>query len=121
MSRIVIVDDVLLMRNRIRLILESMDHTVVGEADNGVDAVRLYQLKRPDLLTLDISMPEQDGMATINQILETDPEAKIIIISALEQKKLIMKALARGVKAFIVKPFQPDKVAQKVDEVLQAM
>lgn len=118
MFRTLIVDDAALIRIRLREILVKAGCDIVGEAANGDEAVESYKELRPDLVTLDISMPEMNGIEALKQIMAIDNTVKIIIISAVGQKVLIAEALRNGAKAFIIKPFDPQKVIEKVKRVL---
>ncbi|MHB8780818.1 MAG: response regulator [Candidatus Geothermincolia bacterium] len=114
-----IVDDALFMRMMIRDILVSVGIEVVGEAENGRDAVDEYERLKPDLVTMDIVMPEVDGIEAVKRILEADPEARIIMCSAMGQQPLVVEALEAGARDFIVKPFQPSKVIETVRKTLE--
>ncbi|MGE5390939.1 MAG: response regulator [Deltaproteobacteria bacterium] len=117
MSRILIVDDSTIARRNLKTILQKAGHTVVAEADNGMQAVREYSLHKPDLVTMDITMPVMDGVAAVRKITEEFPDANIIVISAIDQKPMIMKAVEAGAKHYILKPFQPEKVLAAVNLV----
>jgi len=113
-KRIMIVDDALFMRVTLKNILSKEGHEIAGEAANGREAVALYQSVRPDVVTMDITMPEMDGITAVKHIKQFDPSARIIMCTAMGQKNLVMEAVAAGAKDFIVKPFQPDKVLESV-------
>ncbi len=104
-----IIDDAAVMRLRLRDILEPQ-FEVVGEAEDGSQAVTLYENCRPDFVTLDITMPKMDGITVLQNILKKHPDAKVIIVSAVGQKQTVFKALALGAKDFVVKPFDPERV-----------
>ena len=95
-------------------VLEESGWTVAGEATNGDEAVRKYEELQPDVVTLDIVMPKVDGMHALERIIEFDPKAKIVIVSALNQSKLISEAIRRGARDFIVKPFMPEQLQETV-------
>lgn len=114
-----IVDDALFMRMMIRDILVSVGIEVVGEAENGREAVGEYERLKPDLVTMDIVMPEVDGIEAVKRILEVDPGARIIMCSAMGQQPLVVEALEAGARDFIVKPFQPSKVVETVRKTLE--
>lgn len=116
--KVLIVDDAHFMRTIIRDVFVSEGFDVAGEAANGEEAVRLYQELRPDLTTMDIVMPKRDGITALREILEIDPEAKVIMISALGQEPLIAEAIEAGAKDFIVKPFQRSRVLRVARYVL---
>ncbi len=118
MANILIADDSTVMRRGLNLILTKGGHTVVGEATNGEQAFTLYCQLKPDLVTMDITMPVMDGIEVLQKILKTYPAAKIIMISALDQKKMILEALECGASHYIIKPFKDDKVLATVKEVL---
>jgi len=120
-GRILIVDDALFMRNLIGDVVSKAGFEVCGEGSNAVEGVELYKKLKPDLLTLDIVMPkmeEVDGITAVKQIVSLDPSARIIVVSALAEKKLIRQALAYGAKEFIIKPFTSDKLLMVVKKVL---
>jgi len=108
-----IVDDALIMRHRLRTILEK-EFEIVAEASNGQEAINLYGSLKPDFLTLDISMPEMNGMDALKNILAAYPFARVVIVSAVGQKQIVFEALSLGAKDFIVKPFEPDRVLVSV-------
>lgn len=116
--KVLIVDDAHFMRSMIRDIFTSEGFDVAGEAADGEEAVRLYQELRPDLTTMDIVMPRMDGITALKEILELDPEAKVIMISALGQEPLIAEAIEAGARDFIVKPFQRSRVLKVARYVL---
>lgn len=110
MPRVLIVDDAAFMRNMIRDILVKNGFEVVGEAGNGNEAIRLYEEKKPDLVTMDIVMPMKSGIEATREIVGKHPEAQIVMCSALGQETLVMEAMDVGAKDFIVKPFKEDQV-----------
>jgi two-component system chemotaxis response regulator CheY len=105
-KRVLIVDDALIMRKRIREIATQTGWLVSGEAQTGQEAVEMYRRDRPDLVTLDIVMPEMDGVAALKQIIEFDPPAQIVMISAVDQKEKLSECIRAGAIDFIVKPFE---------------
>ncbi|PKR78631.1 two-component system response regulator [Halalkalibacillus sediminis] len=117
-ERILIVDDAAFMRMMIKDILEKNDFEVVGEAENGQEAVDKYHELKPDLMTLDITMPEKDGITALKEILGDDPSAKIIMCSAMGQQAMVIDAIQAGAKDFIVKPFQADRVLEAIKKAL---
>ncbi len=119
MANILIVDDSMMMRRNLRLIMEESGHNVVAEASNGKQAFFAYATHIPDLVTLDISMPGEDGISTVKRIISKFPDAKIIMITALQQKQMVYKSLKNGAKNYIVKPIQPQKVLDTIEEVLK--
>lgn len=116
--RILIVDDAAFMRMMIKNILTKNGFEVVGEAENGGIAVKMYQEFKPDLVTMDITMPEMDGIAGVKEIKKNDPQAKIIMVSAMGQQAMVMEAIQAGAKDFIVKPFQQDRIIQAIERVM---
>ncbi len=120
-TRVLVVDDALYMRTMIRDILTGTGRfEVVGEASNGREAVERYAELDPDLVTMDIVMPELDGIEATREILGRNPSAIIIMCSALGQEALVIESIAAGAKDFIVKPFTAEKVLKVVDNVLKA-
>lgn len=117
-KRVLIVDDAAFMRMMIKNILTKNGYEVVGEAENGMAAVELYKQLKPDLVTMDITMPEMDGIAGVKAIRAVDPNAKIIMVSAMGQQAMVMEAIQAGAKDFIVKPFQQERILQAMERVL---
>ncbi len=117
-ARVMIVDDALFMRNMLRNIFSEGGFEVVGEAQNGNEAVEKYTQLRPELVTMDIVMPEKSGIEALKEIVAIDGSARIVICSALGQESLIMEALEAGARDFIVKPFKPAKVIEVAQKVL---
>ncbi len=120
-KRILIIDDSLFMRNLIKSILEEAGFEICGEASNALEGVKLYKELRPDLVTLDVIMPkmeELDGITAIKEILFFDPQAKIVVVSALGERKLFQEALSYGAKDYIVKPFTKIELLKVIRKVL---
>ncbi len=117
-AKVLIVDDALFMRNMLRNIFLESGFEVVGEAQNGNEALEKYRELGPDLVTMDIVMPEKNGIEALKDILSADPAARVVICSALGQETLIMEALEAGARDFIVKPFKPPKVIEVAQKVL---
>lgn len=115
---ILITDDTAFMRLTLKNILEKNNFTIVGEAENGQVAVEKYKELQPDLTIMDITMPVMDGITAIKKIKALDPDAKIIVCSAMGQKALVIEALNAGAVDFVVKPFQADRILQAVEKVL---
>lgn len=111
-TKVLIVDDAAFMRMMIKDILTKNGFEVVGEAENGAKAVEKYQELHPDLTTMDITMPEMDGITAVKQIKKLDPNAKVIMCSAMGQQAMVIEAIQSGARDFIVKPFQPDRVLE---------
>ncbi|NLB88607.1 MAG: response regulator [Syntrophomonadaceae bacterium] len=117
-KRILIVDDAAFMRMMIKDILVKNGYEVVGEAENGQVAVDKYTELKPDLVTMDITMPEMDGIAAVKEIKAIDPNACIIMCSAMGQQSMVIDAIQAGARDFIVKPFQPERVLEAVSKAL---
>ncbi|UJL47948.1 response regulator [Virgibacillus sp. NKC19-16] len=117
-DRILIVDDAAFMRMMIKDILIKNGFHVVGEAEDGLEAVEKYKELTPDLVTMDITMPEMDGITALKQILEVNSGAKIIMCSAMGQQAMVIDAIQAGAKDFIVKPFQSDRVIEAIQKAL---
>jgi two-component system, chemotaxis family, chemotaxis protein CheY len=117
-ARILVVDDAAFMRMMVKDILVKNGYTVAGEAPNGAVAVEIYKKEKPDLVTMDITMPEMDGIAAVKAIREFDPAAKVIMCSAMGQQSMVMDAIRAGAKDFIVKPFQADRVLEALKKAL---
>lgn len=111
-GRILIVDDALFMRGVLKGMLERNGYDVVGEASNGVEAIQRYRELRPDLVTLDITMPDMTGLAALKAIKEIDGNAKVIMCSAMGQSAMIMEAVRNGAIDFIIKPFKESTVME---------
>jgi DNA-binding NarL/FixJ family response regulator len=118
MARVLIVDDSIVMRKNLVSILSDAGHEIVGQAVNGKQAIIMYGELKPDLVTMDISMPIMRGVDAVKEIVAADKDAKIIIISALNQKQMVFEALNNGAKHYIIKPIDPSKVIGIVNEVL---
>ena len=117
-GRILIVDDAAFMRSILRDILKKYGFEVIGEAENGKEAIELYKKLKPDLVTLDITMPELDGISTAKEIISIDENARIIMCSAMGQHAMVIEAIQAGAKDFIVKPFQAEKVVESIKKIL---
>jgi two-component system chemotaxis response regulator CheY len=116
LKRVLIVDDSAFMRKMILSNLSKYGYTLAGEAGNGEDAVSAYVECRPDIVTLDITMPVLDGIGALKEILEVDPKAICVIISALGQDVLINEALQRGAKGFVIKPFNGRQLVDALEK-----
>ncbi|GLY10477.1 MULTISPECIES: response regulator [Bacillaceae] len=117
-NRILVVDDAAFMRMMIKDILTKNGFEVVGEASDGAQAVEKYKELKPDLVTMDITMPEKDGISALKEIKADDPNARIIMCSAMGQQSMVIDAIQAGAKDFIVKPFQPDRVIEAISKTL---
>lgn len=117
-TKVLIVDDAAFMRMMIKDILVKNGFDVVGEAENGAQAVEKYKETSPDLVTMDITMPEMDGITALKEIKQIDAQAKIIMCSAMGQQSMVIDAIQAGAKDFIVKPFQADRVLEAINKTL---
>ncbi|HMG96666.1 MAG TPA: response regulator [Gemmatimonadaceae bacterium] len=117
-STVLVCDDAVFMRTMVSDILSQAGFTVVGEAENGKQAVEKYQQLKPDLVTMDIIMPEMGGIEAVKKITQLDPGARILMCSAMGQQALVQEALQAGARDFVVKPFQPSRVLEAVQRVL---
>lgn len=117
-KKVLIVDDAAFMRMMIKDILVKNGFEVVGEAADGAQAVDKYAELKPDLVTMDITMPEMDGIQALKAIKESDPSATIIMCSAMGQQAMVIDAISAGAKDFIVKPFQADRVIEAIEKAL---
>jgi two-component system chemotaxis response regulator CheY len=117
-NRILVVDDAAFMRMMVRDILTKNGFEVCGEANDGVQAIEKFKELKPDLVTMDITMPEMDGIAALKEIKKLDPQAKVVMCSAMGQQGMVIDAIQAGAKDFIVKPFQPDRVIEAIKKTL---
>ena len=117
-STVLVCDDAVFMRTMVSDILSQAGFTVVGEAENGKQAVEKYKQLKPDLVTMDIIMPEMGGIEAVKQITQADPTARILMCSAMGQQALVQEALQAGARDFVVKPFQPSRLLEAVQSVL---
>jgi len=115
---VLIVDDLTFIKMVLKDLVEKAGFRVVGEASDGEEALRLFDEKRPDVVLMDITMPKMDGLTALQRILEKDPQAKVIMCSALGQQRLILQAIQMGAKDFIVKPFRPERVIGSIKKIL---
>lgn len=119
MANILVVDDAAFMRMMLKDMLTKSGHQVIAEAGNGNEAVEMYKNHKPDVVTLDITMPEKDGLQALKEIKALDPQAKVIMCSAMGQQQMVIEAIQAGAKDFCVKPFQADRVLEAIQKVLQ--
>lgn len=117
MSRILLVDDSRTSRKILRNILEAAGHTIVGEAMDGQDGINKYKDIRPDIVTLDITMPVMDGLETLKSIREEDPEAKVIMVTAAGQQNKMIDAIKLGASEFVTKPFETEEILKMVNKL----
>jgi len=118
MPSVLIVDDAAFMRMMIKDILTKNGLEVAGEAENGAVALEKFKELKPDLVTMDITMPEMDGIAALKEILSIDGSAKVLMCSAMGQQSMVIEAIQAGAKDFIVKPFKPDRVIDAITKAL---
>jgi two-component system, chemotaxis family, chemotaxis protein CheY len=118
MPSVLIADDAAFMRMMLKNVLVEAGFDVVGEAENGAVAVAKYRELSPDLTTMDITMPEMDGLAALREIREQDPGARVVMCSAMGQQSMVIESIQAGARDFIVKPFQPDRVLEAVQKAL---
>ena len=117
-KRVLICDDAAFMRMMIKDILTKNGYEIAGEAENGAIAVEKYSELQPDLVLMDITMPEMDGIQALKKIRANDGNANVIMCSAMGQQAMVIEAIQSGAKDFIVKPFQPDRVLEAVKKVM---
>jgi two-component system chemotaxis response regulator CheY len=115
---VLVCDDAIFMRTMISDILTQAGYDVVGEAESGAQAVQQYRAPKPDLVTMDFVMPDMGGIDAVREIVREDPDARILMCSAMGQQALVVEAIQAGAKDFIVKPFQPSRVLEAVQRVL---
>jgi len=116
---VMVVDDAAFMRMMLKDILSNNGYQVVGEAENGAVAVEKYMELKPNITIMDITMPEMDGLQAIKEIRSKDPEAKVIMCSAMGQQAMVIEAIQSGAKDFVVKPFQADRVLEAIGKALK--
>jgi two-component system chemotaxis response regulator CheY len=117
-NTVLVCDDAIFMRTMIGDILTQAGFEIVGEAESGLQAVQKYRDLKPDLVTMDIVMPDMGGIEAVREICKQDPDAKILMCSAMGQQALVVEAIQAGAKDFVVKPFQPSRVLEAVQRVL---
>lgn len=118
MAKILVCDDAMFMRQTLIRILESAGHTVIGQAEDGRDCINKYCALKPEIVLMDISMPEIDGIGATKQIVELDPNAKIIMVSAMGNIQKVVEAIDAGAKDFVVKPFDPEKIKECIKKYI---
>ncbi|OAS17707.1 response regulator [Paenibacillus oryzisoli] len=118
MRKIMIIDDAAFMRALLKDYLISLGHEIVVEGCNGQEAIQLYKRYKPDLVTMDITMPEMDGISALKEIMKFDPRANVIMCSAMGQQQLVLESIRAGAKDFLVKPFSKDRIVEAVDRVM---
>jgi two-component system chemotaxis response regulator CheY len=118
MAKIMVVDDAAFMRMSLKNMLVEAGHEVVAEAANGKEAVLLYNQYKPELVTMDITMPEMNGIDCVHELYKTNPKIKVIMCSAMGQQSMVLEAIQAGAKDFIVKPFQKERVLTAINKQL---
>jgi len=119
-NTVLIIDDADFMRMMLRDIIEDMGMKVTAEAKDGAEAVQQYRQKKTDLVLMDISMPVMDGLEALNQIMKIDPQANVVMITALGQKDQVLACIKAGARDFIIKPFDQDRVTETLDHLMAA-
>lgn len=117
MIKVLIVDDAAFMRVAIRTMLEKRGFEIVGEAENGAEGFKKYQLLKPDIVTMDITMPEMTGIQGLKAIREYDPNAKVVMVSAMGQESLVKESIINGARSFIVKPIKEDQIVKTLTQI----
>jgi two-component system chemotaxis response regulator CheY len=118
MASVLVVDDASFMRKRMISVLEELGHSVAGEAENGKEAIGMYLKLKPDLVLLDITMPEVSGKDALKQIIKIDKNAKIVMCSALGSEQVIAECIMAGAKAYIVKPYNKEQVDEVISKII---
>lgn len=118
MNKVLIVDDAAFMRMAVKKVLDSNGLEVVGEAENGAIGFKKYIELKPDLVTMDITMPDMDGLESLRRIMAYDPNAKVVMLSAMGQEKMVREAVMLGAKSFIIKPFKDEHMMKTINAVL---
>ncbi|WP_430785759.1 response regulator [Virgibacillus flavescens] len=118
MTKVLVVDDAKFMRATLSNMLQLENYEIVGEAENGEEAIELYKSLKPDIVTMDITMPVMNGIEAIKAIIEFDPMAKIVVCSAMGQQKVVVEAIEIGASDFIIKPFDENRVIDTIERVL---
>ena len=118
MAKVLIVDDSRTSSRMLTNILEKFGHEVVGEAKNGEEGIEKYRELKPDIVTLDITMPVMDGLGALDMIIEEDPDANVIMVTAAGQKEKMVEAIKRGALEFMQKPFDPDQIESVIESII---
>ncbi|MGP4105640.1 response regulator [Virgibacillus sp. L01] len=118
MAKVLITDDAAFMRMQLKDNLTKLGHEVVGEAENGLDAIEKFNELAPDLITMDITMPEMNGVEAVKEIRKNNLEVKVIMCSAMGQQGMVVESIQAGANDFIVKPFTPERIKEAVDKIL---
>ena len=122
MANILVVDDIKIMRFTIKTILEELGHKVIAEAENGYDAIEKYKMFKPDIVTMDITMPSKnniiDGIEAFLEIKKIDKDANVVMLTSHGENKLVMKAISKGAKGYILKPITKEKVKTSLEKII---
>ncbi|MDR1440665.1 MAG: response regulator [Clostridiales bacterium] len=116
-KKVLVVDDAMFMRMMLKDILTANGYEIAGEAENGIEAVSMYKSLKPDVVLMDITMPEMDGIRAVKEIIKADSGAKIVMCSAMGQQAMVIQSIQSGALDFVVKPFQPEKVVDAINKV----
>ena len=119
MYKMLIVDDSMIIRNKIARLPSNASYKIVGKAKNGMEAVDLFRTFKPDIVKMDLTMPEMDGLECIQELIKIDPEVQILVISALSDKATGIKALELGANGFLTKPFSDDELLKTLNELME--
>lgn len=115
MAKVLVVDDAAFMRMKIRQTLEDAGHETIGEAENGIEAIQKFVSLKPDVVLLDVAMPEMNGVETLKRLKDIEPEAKVVMCTAAGQQAIVADAIQYGANGFIVKPFEPRSLVDTVN------
>ena len=118
MANVLVVDDAMFVRHTIRNMLEAHGHTVAGEADNGITALERYEEVKPDIVLLDITMPDMGGIEVLKKLKEKDPKVKVVMCSSMGQQSMIANAIQEGAVDFVIKPFKEEQVIAAIEKAL---
>lgn len=117
MLNVLVVDDSMIIRKKITKSIEELGHKVASTAQNGQEAIEAYTKSQPDLVTMDITMPDMDGITAVSKIMEKDPDAKVIMVTSHGQEDMVIKSIQEGAVGYILKPITKEKLAQSIGEV----
>ncbi|MBU0632150.1 response regulator [bacterium] len=117
MLKVLIVDDSLIIRKKVSKLLENLGHEVIADAQNGQEAIDAYNAKQPDMVTMDITMPDMDGITAVKHIMKDNPEAKIIMVTSHGQEDMVIKSIQAGAVGYMLKPITEDKLAHAIGEI----
>jgi len=121
MLKILVVDDSILVRNNIKKFIQSLGHNVIGEAENGIQAIEKCKELNPDLITMDITMPDMDGITAIKKIHEFNQEVNTVVVTSHGQEEIIMKALQAGAKGYILKPMNETNLNEAIESIYNSI